>query len=65
MRLKNYCGIKAIDKARMVKIVKEVMLGIEEYLDMRSDLFISKNGKIKIYRIPGEMIRIDIQEGEY
>ena len=65
MRLKNNCGIRAIDEARMVRITKEVILDLEEYLTMRSDLFISKNGKVKIYRIPGKMIRIDIKESEY
>ena len=66
MRLKNHCGIKAIDEARMIKIIKEVMLFLEEYLSISSDLFISKNGKVKIYRIPAqEIIRIDVKENEY
>lgn len=66
MRLKNNCGIKAIDEARMIKIIKEAMLFLEEYLSISSDLFISKNGKIKIYAIPAqEIIRIDIKENEY
>lgn len=65
MRFKNYGKIRAVDDAKMVRITKEVILDLEEYLTMRSDLFISKNGKVKIYRISGEIIRIDIKESEY
>lgn len=65
MGFRNYCKIRVVDDAKMVRITKEVILDLEEYLTMKSDLFISKNGKVKIYRIPGEIIRIDIKESEY
>ncbi|MBA7560991.1 hypothetical protein ES695_07335 [Candidatus Atribacteria bacterium 1244-E10-H5-B2] len=66
MRLKNNCGIRAIDEARMVKIVSETTLFLGEYLSMDSDLFVSRNGKVKIYSIPAQgIIRIDIKINEY
>lgn len=66
MRSKNNCGIRAIDEARMVKIVSETTLFLGEYLSMDSDLFVSRNGKVKIYSIPAQgIIRIDIKINEY
>lgn len=66
MRSGNNCGIRAIDEARIVKIIKEAMLFLEKYLGMNSDLFLSKNGKVKIYSIPDqEIVRIDIKINEY
>ena len=66
MRSGNNCGIRAIDEARAVKIIREAMLLLGEYLNTDSDLSLSKNGKLKIYSIPDqEIIRIDIKINEY
>ena len=46
----------------MKNIIKEVALDLEEFLNMKSDLFVSTDEKIKIYRIAGNIIRIDIKE---
>ena len=46
----------------MKNIIKEVALDLEEFLNMKSDLFVSIDEKIKIYRTAENIIRIDIKE---
>ena len=55
---------KAIDRKKKEDIAKTIntMLDLREFLDMKGDISISSDGKIKIYKPELNMVRIDIKE---